>query len=76
MGSASILFNAGSVSAQRNLARTGRALNDSVRRLSSGLRVERASDDAAGSAIAKTSQAAIRSYKMAERNAQDAISML
>jgi flagellin len=76
VGGNSLLYNAGSQIAQRHLSIAGRAMNQSIRRISSGYRVETAADDAAGIAIATTSRAAIRSYEMASRNAEDAIGLM
>jgi flagellin len=64
-----------SLNAQRNLANTGTALATSMQRLSSGLRVNSAKDDAAGLAIAESLSAQVRGSNVAIRNANDAISM-
>jgi flagellin len=48
---------------------------DSINRLSSGLRVNTAADDAAGLAVSESMKAQIRSYTVAERNAADGVSM-
>src|SRR5690606_28481447 len=55
---------------------TTERLNRSLERLSSGLRITRASDDAAGLAISERFRADIRSLAQAERNAMDGVSML
>lgn len=65
-----------SLNAQRNLMNTTNALGRSMERLSSGLRITRASDDAAGLAISERFRADIRSLAQAQRNANDGISML
>lgn len=67
--------NAASVSAQRNLTVNTNLLQRSVERLSSGLRITRASDDAAGLGISETLRAHIRSINQATRNANDGISL-
>ena len=68
--------NTASLNAQKNLAATGISLNTSIARLSSGLRVNSAKDDAAGLAIAERMQAQIRGFEVAGRNANDGISAL
>lgn len=68
--------NVASMNAQRNLAKSGSALATSFERLSSGLRINRAGDDAAGLAISEDMKANIRSMNQAERNANDGISLL
>jgi flagellin len=67
--------NVSSLSAQRNLYKNQKALNNSINRLSSGLRVNTAADDAAGLAVSESMKAQIRSYTVAERNAADGVSM-
>ena len=71
----SILSNAPSVASQRHLAKSQRGLNNSLGKLASGLRIVRASDDAAGLAISESLRAQTRSLGMARRNAGDGISM-
>jgi len=68
--------NIPSISAQRSLGITSRNLNDNLRKLSSGERITRSGDDAAGLAISENLKAQIRGMKQARRNAGDAISML
>jgi flagellin len=68
--------NVASLTAQRNLANTTNQLARSLERLSSGLRITRASDDAAGLAISERFRSDIRSLTQAQRNANDAISLL
>ncbi len=68
--------NIASINAQRNLADTTSRLSRSLERLSSGLRITRASDDAAGLAISEGFRAEIRSLGQAVRNANDGISLL
>jgi flagellin len=67
--------NISSLGAQRNLYKNQKALNNSINRLSSGLRVNTAADDAAGLAVSESMKAQIRSYTVAERNAADGVSM-
>jgi flagellin len=67
--------NLPSLNAQRNLSTTQTELSRSIQRLSSGLRVNSAKDDAAGLAIAERMQAQIRGMNVAIRNANDGISM-
>jgi flagellin len=62
--------------AQRNLAMTASAFGKSVEKLSSGLRINRAADDAAGLAISEKLRAQVNGLNQASRNAQDAISMV
>jgi flagellin len=68
--------NVASLTAQRNLTQTTQALQRSLERLSSGLRITRASDDAAGLAISERFRAEVRSLQQAQRNALDGVSML
>jgi len=68
--------NVGSINAQRNLANTTERLQNSLQRLSSGLRITRASDDAAGLAISENFRAEVRGLTQASRNANDGISLL
>ena len=72
----SIVSNVASLNAQRNLSKTQGALQANMGRLSSGLRINTAADDAAGLAVSETMKAQIRSYAQAERNANDGISLL
>jgi flagellin len=71
-----IKTNIPSLQAQKNLQRSSEALNASFDRLSSGLRIVTAADDAAGLAISESMSTQIRSFTIAERNAQDAVSMV
>ncbi len=64
-----------SLNAQRNLSRSDSALATSLQRLSSGLRINSAKDDAAGLAIASRFTTQIRGMNQAVRNANDAISL-
>ena len=67
--------NIASLNAQRSLARVTEQLQGSFRRLSTGLRIATAADDAAGLAISERFRAQIRSTRQAERNAQDGVSL-
>ena len=60
----------------RILGRSTKALNGSLERLSSGLRINRAADDAAGLAIAEGFRAQVRGAQVAQRNSQDGISLV
>lgn len=68
--------NVASINAQRNLAKTRIDLNSTLEKLSSGYRINRAGDDAAGLAISEHLRAQIRGLKQASRNANDGISMV
>jgi flagellin len=74
--SLSIRTNVASINAQRNLASNQGQLNDSMARLSSGLRITKAGDDAAGLGISTNLEAQIKSYGQAARNANDGISLV
>lgn len=67
--------NVASLNAQRNLGQSQGALNKSMQRLSSGLRINSAKDDAAGLAISDRMTAQIRGLNQAARNANDGISL-
>lgn len=67
--------NMASLNAQRNLTQSQGALNTSLQRLSSGLRVNSAKDDAAGLAIAERINAQVKGLNVAVRNANDGISL-
>lgn len=69
-----IMTNEAALSAQRNLGASTERLNTAMARLSSGSRINKASDDAAGLAISDALNANIRSLGQATRNAQDGIS--
>ena len=68
--------NIASLNTQRQLTTANNAINRSLERLSSGLRINRASDDAAGLAIATRLQAQVRGLQQASRNANNAISLV
>jgi flagellin len=73
--SISVLTNVASLNAQRNLASTQASLAASVGRLSSGMRINSAGDDAAGLGISENLQSNIRSLAQAQRNANDGVSL-
>ena len=74
--SLSLLTNVASLEAQRNVNMTQSSLDASVQRLSSGMRINNASDDAAGLAISSRLSAVIRGLAQAQRNANDGVSMI
>ena len=71
-----ITTNIASLNAQKNLAVTQRAVNQSLARMSSGMRINQASDDAAGLAISENLKGQIRGMRQANRNANDGISLV
>ena len=68
--------NIGSLNVQRSLTLRGRLLNDSIERLSSGLKINSAADDAAGLAVSENLTAQVRGFQQGLENANDAISIL
>jgi flagellin len=68
--------NIASIAAQRNLGVNNRESESVLSKLSSGTRITKAADDAAGLAISEKMKANIRSMKQADRNANDGISMI
>jgi flagellin len=68
--------NTASLNAQRNLRSSKLGLDKSLERLSSGHRINRAGDDAAGLAISENLRAQIRGLKQSQRNAQDGVSLV
>ena len=68
--------NTASLAAQRHLNASQSQLGDNIARLASGMRIVKASDDAAGLGISEGLKADIRSMAQAERNANDGISMI
>lgn len=68
--------NTAALNAQRNLYGTKLALDKSLEKLSSGYRINRAGDDAAGLAISESLKGQIKGLKQAWRNAQDGVSMI
>ena len=71
-----ISTNIASVNAQRNLGDSQMKIADSMAKLSSGSRINKAADDAAGLAISENLKAQVRSTRQASRNASDGISMV
>lgn len=67
--------NVSSLEVQKNVLKVHNALNQSFNRISSGYRINSAADDAAGLAVSESMRSQIRSYAVAERNANDAVSM-
>ena len=68
--------NVVAINAQRNLGITSQKMGRALERLSSGLRINRAADDAAGLSISEGLRSQIGAMKQASRNAQDAVSMI
>lgn len=68
--------NVSSLTAQSNLNQTQKNLSQTINRLSSGLRINDAKDDAAGLAISETMREAITALRQANRNANDGISLI
>lgn len=68
--------NIASLNAQRNLGRSTTGLQRSMERLSSGMRINRAGDDAAGMAISEGLRSQVRGLNQAVRNANDGLSMI
>ncbi|MCC6277971.1 MAG: flagellin FliC [Oligoflexia bacterium] len=71
-----VTTNIASVNAQRNLTNSQYQIQDSYAKLSSGSRINKAADDAAGLAISEQLKASVRSSRQANRNANDGISMV
>ena len=71
-----INHNMNAMNAHRNMGSTTSAQGKSMEKLSSGLRINRAGDDAAGLAISEKMRSQIRGLNQASRNAQDGISMI
>jgi len=76
MGIGIINHNVSALNAFRNLNKTNRGMNKNLERLSSGLRINRAADDAAGLAVSEKMRGQITGLDQAIRNAEDAISMI
>jgi flagellin len=72
----SVQTNVSAISAQRHLSATSNALGTAMERLSSGFRINRAADDAAGLAVSEKLKAQIGGLNQASRNSQDGISMI
>jgi len=71
----SVVTNTSSLNAQRNLTKSGQGLATSMQRLSSGMRINSAKDDAAGLQISNRLTSQINGLAVAQRNANDGISM-
>ena len=71
-----IRTNVASLTAQRRLGQSSDALQSSMQKLSSGSRINKAADDAAGLAISENLRADIRGLNVAKRNALDGVSMV
>ena len=71
-----VTTNLAAINAQRNLVGSQRELGKSMAQLSSGSRINKAADDAAGLAISERLKSSIRSARQANRNANDGISMV
>ncbi|WDE13224.1 flagellin [Thalassomonas haliotis] len=71
----SVVTNTASINAQRNLSRSSEGLATSMQRLSSGMRINSARDDAAGMQIANRLTSQVNGLGVAQRNANDGISM-
>ncbi|MBB1276736.1 flagellin, partial [Pseudoalteromonas sp. SR43-3] len=67
--------NVSSLNAQRNLTKSGEGLATSMERLASGMRINSAKDDAAGLQISNRMTSQINGLAVAQRNANDGISM-
>ncbi len=76
MASFSVVTNIGALNAQNQLISTERNLQTTINRLSSGLRINGAKDDAAGLAIAENLRADVQGLNQAVRNANDGISVI
>jgi flagellin len=74
--SITVRTNIAAATAGGNVARAGRGLADTFARVSSGLRITKAADDAAGLAVAETLDAQARSARQASRNTNDGISAI
>jgi flagellin len=71
-----ISTNVASIAAQKTMGTNARNINKSMTQLSSGSRITKAADDAAGLSISETLKSTIRGYTQAKRNANDGISMV
>ncbi len=76
MSIARINNNLNAINANRNLDMTGRALQKSIERLSSGLRINRAADDAAGMTVVTRLRSQVQGLNRAMMNAQDGINLI
>jgi flagellin len=71
-----IRTNVSSINAQRFLTQSSQSMSQSLERLSSGYRINKSADDAAGLAISESIRGKVRGLNQAKRNASDAISMV
>lgn len=71
-----VTTNLPSINAQKTMATSQREIQKSFAQLSSGSRITKAADDAAGLSISETLKSTIRGYQQAERNANDGMSMV
>jgi len=71
-----ISTNTASINAQRNLAITGRNLNSSIEKLSSGVQINSSADDAANVAVSKGLRAQVGGFSQAAENANDAVAII
>jgi len=71
-----INHNLSALNSWRQLTLTNNDMQKTLERLSSGLKINRASDDAAGLAISEKMRGQVRGLDMASKNAQDAISLI
>jgi flagellin len=76
MSGLTLRTNTAALGARRNMVKTQLAMKTAMERLSSGLRINQAGDDAAGLAISEKLRAQVRSLSQAQRNANDGISLL
>lgn len=74
--SLSVNTNVASLNAQRNLGVSSTSLNRALERLSSGFRINRAGDDAAGLSISESLRSQVRGLRQAVRNANDGLSLV
>ncbi|MCB9478818.1 MAG: flagellin FliC [Deltaproteobacteria bacterium] len=74
--SLTVVNNVSSINAQRHVNKSQQSLGKSLEKLSSGLRINRAADDAAGLAISEKLRANVRALGQAGRNVNDAVSLL
>jgi len=71
-----IATNTAAQAVQKNIKQTGKASSEALEKLSSGKRINKSADDAAGLAIAKSMEAQVKGLRQASRNANDGISMV
>jgi len=76
MSTLAINTNVASIGAQRSLAISNRNLSSSIEKLASGLKINSASDDAAGIAVAEGLRAQVKGFQQASENANDAMALI